>query len=169
MAQEANSNDKTKELKGFISEYNLESIASKLYDEGVSINDLCSKTDEEIDGLSKKLSQDKNEQNLFKQAVSDTKSKISNEEKVDDEEEADQIFIKTLAGNCISIDITQDLTIKDLKETIESKEGYAPKTQKLMYDGKTLQDDKTIQEYNIGKDSQIHLAFTKSKDGCCIL
>lgn len=69
------------------------------------------------------------------------------------------IYIKTLFGNTITLPYTSQQTIYELKELIKCHTGITPSSQRLVYKGKLLQDDKTIHKSNIKKESSLHLAI----------
>jgi hypothetical protein len=68
-----------------------------------------------------------------------------------------QIFIKTLSGKTLTIIVTADNTVEDLKAKIQSKEGIPIHDQRLIYADKQLQDDHLLTDYNITKDATLHL------------
>jgi len=71
-----------------------------------------------------------------------------------------QIFVKTINGKTITIDIHKDLTVLEFKKKILDKEGLPIRLQLLSFSSKTLGiDSKTLKDYNIIKESTIHLGI----------
>jgi ubiquitin C len=70
-----------------------------------------------------------------------------------------QIFVKTLQGNSITLDVSQDDTIQSVKEKIQEKQGIPIEQQRLIFNGKQLEDDKTVNDYNIEDMANIHLVL----------
>jgi ubiquitin len=70
-----------------------------------------------------------------------------------------QIFIKTLSGKTIVLEIESANTIESVKQKIQNKECIQADQQCLIFDGKQLENSHTLNYYNIQKDSTLHLIF----------
>ena len=70
-----------------------------------------------------------------------------------------QIFVKTLSGKSITVDVDPRDSVEALKAKIADREGVPADQQRLVFGGKQLEDGRSLADYNVVKDSNVFLVL----------
>ena len=70
-----------------------------------------------------------------------------------------QIFVKTVTGKTITVEVEAEDVLEKVKVKIEGREGIPTDEQRLLFAGREVQDGKTLMDYDIQTESTMHLVL----------
>lgn len=70
-----------------------------------------------------------------------------------------RIFVKSLAGRVVTLDVQHDDRIAEVKVKIHDAEGFPSERQRLVFSGVLLADDRTLSDYGIDQESTLHMLY----------
>jgi hypothetical protein len=70
-----------------------------------------------------------------------------------------RIYVKKLTGELIPLDVESTDTTAEIKQKIRTKDGTAECDQRLIKGGQQLEDNRTLADYNVQKDSVLYLVL----------
>ncbi|KAL0979329.1 hypothetical protein UPYG_G00183710 [Umbra pygmaea] len=70
-----------------------------------------------------------------------------------------QVFLKNEKGQTHTYDVLPGETVTEFKAKVQNKEGVPANQQRLIYEGRQLDDGKTLEDYGVRNESTIHLTL----------
>ena len=70
-----------------------------------------------------------------------------------------KVFVAMLSGRSITIEVDSSDTVANIKAKVQDREGVRPEDQRLLFHGKQLEDEYTLQDYQVMNSSTLHLVM----------
>ena len=68
-----------------------------------------------------------------------------------------QIFVKTPQGKTLTLDVESSDSVENVKQKVQDKIGFPPDLQFLVFAGNSLQDGRTLADYNVMREATVQL------------
>ena len=70
-----------------------------------------------------------------------------------------KLAVTTLTGKVLWFHVTPKSTVAELKSKYQNREGVPPDQQRMIWEGKQLEDDRKLSEYGIGPDCKVTMVL----------